>query len=167
LWIQSDAHKNGLFPELTFAKDYPRTTGLPNFKMLDEVTYKVPDGSTHNLFTEPPVYMSDTKPDIKIISESQEADMIFTTKVDVPEQCTECIVVLKQSFHPNWRATIDGKPASTFTVFPFYLATLVPTGTHEVVFSYEPSRLKITLLILEIIVLVSLLTNAIRTRMNQ
>ncbi len=152
LWIQSEAHVNGLYPELTFAKDYPRTTGLPNFKMLDEVTYKVPDGSTHNLFAEPPWYHNTTNttnhqilPIIK--SETNTTDMIFTTKVDVPENCQECIVVLKQSFHPNWRATIDGKPATTFTVFPFYLAVQIPSGTHEVVFSYEPSRLKVVLLV--------------------
>ena len=60
LWIQSDAHAKGLYPELTFAKDYPRTTGLPNFKMLDEVTYVVPNGSQHNLFAEPPWYQNPT-----------------------------------------------------------------------------------------------------------
>ncbi len=41
-WIQSDYPKQGLYPELTFAKDYPRQAGLPNFRMLDEVTYKTP-----------------------------------------------------------------------------------------------------------------------------
>lgn len=80
-------------------------------------------------------------------------------------------MILKQSFHPNWRATIDGKPVSTLTVFPFYLAALVPSGppggeasTHEVVFSYEPSRLKIALLVLELTALVSLIALTIRAR---
>ncbi len=152
-WIQSDAHEKGLYPELTFAKDYPRPTGLPNFKMLDEVTYLTPNGSKHNLFAEPPVYMDTSnkrqETSIVIKRETNDGDMIFTTTVDVPEHCTECIVVLKQSFHPNWRATIDGELVEPFTVFPFYLAVSVPAGTHDVVFSYEPSRLKVMLLTLE------------------
>lgn len=169
LWIQSDAHVKSLFPELTFAKDYPKTTGLPNFKMIDEVTYVVPDNSKHNLFQEPPWYQNPTNPTnkAKILSEVVDSDMVFKTKVEVGENCRECIVILKQSFHPNWRATIDGKPAQTFTVFPFYLATLVPAGTHEVVFSYEPSRLKVALLTLEIMTLAIGLLVVIRTRLKR
>lgn len=171
LWIQTDqTHARGLFPELAFAKDYPRTSGLPNFKMLDEVTYVVPDGSTHNIFTQPPLYLppgiqsqeqfnkatTQQYNNATILSESSDSDMIFKAKVEVKDPCRECMVILKQSFHPNWRATIDGKPADTFTVFPFYLAVSVQSGppggeasTHEIVFSYEPSRLKIGLMVLE------------------
>ncbi|MBI3342565.1 hypothetical protein HY032_00210, partial [Candidatus Gottesmanbacteria bacterium] len=177
LWIQSDAHVKGLYPELTFMKNYPRPTGLPNFKMLDEATYVIPNGSKHNLFQEPPVYMppgwelSNTTPAPEqssvrgrpiIESESVDSDMIFKARVSVPDNCTECIVVLKQSFHPNWRVTIDGKPTDTFIVFPFYLATFVPAGTHDVVFSYEPNRLKITLLITELLLLTLFTINIIR-----
>lgn len=149
LWIQSDSHEKGLYPEITFAKDFPRPTGLPNFRMLDEVTYQVPDNSTHNIFAEPPVYISDTKPDLKILSQSQDADMIFRTKVEVKKNCNECIVILKQSSHPNWRVTSDGKPTDHITVFPFFLAVPVISGTHDIVFSYEPNRLKIFLMLFE------------------
>lgn len=96
--------------------------------------------------------------------EENESDMIFKAKVDVPENCQECIVILKQSFHPNWRATIDGKPAQTMTVFPFFVAALVPQGTHEVIFSYEPSRLKITLLITELLFISKMLLDRTRVR---
>ncbi len=58
LWIQSDFPKQGLYPELTFSKDYPKNVGLPNFKMIDEATYRVPDGTGHNLFAQPPLYQS-------------------------------------------------------------------------------------------------------------
>ncbi len=177
LWIQTDqTHAKGLYPELTFAKDYPRTTGLPNFKMIDEVTYVIPFGTTHNIFAQPPFYLP---PGIQtqeqfnnvsmkqynnatIVSESSESDMVYKASVEVKDPCRECIVILKQSFHPNWRATIDGKVTQTMTVFPFYLATLVPAGTHEVIFSYEPSRLKVGLLVLEMVTLASFTILAIR-----
>lgn len=154
LWIQSDYHKQGLFPELTFDRDYPKTTGLPNFKMLDEVTYQVPDGSKHNLFSEPPSYLGDLSNlgNLKILSQSQEADMVFRASVEISEDCTECLIILKQSFHPSWQATVDGKRAKTLTVFPFYTAIKLETpGIHEVVFSYKVSGLKIFLLAISLI----------------
>ena len=182
--------------QLTFAKDYPRKTGLPNFKMLDEVTYMTPDTSTHNLFSEPPVYMPPGIQSLEqfnklttqqpaslaslsrngpaggyntatIEKEDSEGDMIFRATVSVGDTCAECIVVLKQSFHPNWRATIDGKSAPTITVFPFYLATLVPAGTHEIVFSYEPSRLKVFLLSIEAIIIIAILRISLYRRSRE
>ncbi|MBI4065520.1 hypothetical protein HY409_04105 [Candidatus Gottesmanbacteria bacterium] len=62
LWIQSDDPRKGLYPELTFSKDFPKKTGLPNFRMLDEVTYQVPDKSLHNLFAERPRYEAPNNP---------------------------------------------------------------------------------------------------------
>jgi hypothetical protein len=59
-------HKNGLFPEMTFDKSYPKSFGIPNFKMLDEVTYITPDGKKHNIWSQPPVYLP---PGIKSIEE--------------------------------------------------------------------------------------------------
>ncbi len=166
LWIQTDqTHVRGLYPQLTFnLNDYPQIISLPNFKMLDEANYIVPDGSTHNIFQEPPVYLP---PGIKSIEEFQkttirqyanvtiknelaDTDMIFTATAEVQSPCRECLVVLKQTFHPNWRATVDGKPAETFTVFPFYIGVQLDSpGAHTIKLSYQPSSLKINLLVVE------------------
>jgi uncharacterized membrane protein len=161
LWIQSDAHKLGLFPELTYASGYPKTTGLPNFKMIDEANYITPDNKTHNIWIEPPLYLPEgylTKAqldkadrtsynDMKLIGpEVDDHDMIFTTKVEVGPKCTECIVVLKETFHPGWRVKVDGKSVTPFIVFPFFIGIPVTAGTHTIVASYEPSTLKIGLL---------------------
>jgi hypothetical protein len=148
LWIQSDDPKNGLYPELTFdTKHFPRNYGLPNFKMLDEVTFQVPDGSTHNIFAEPPHYISPISP-IPLTSQTVDSDMVFTTKAEVPANCTECLVILKQTYHPNWRVTVDGKPVTPIITFPFFIGIPVTPGTHEIVASYEPSKLKMILLTL-------------------
>lgn len=161
LWIQSDTPKQGLYPELTFDKSYPVKYGLPNFRMVDEVLYKVPDGSIHDLFAENPKYIAptgDTFVTPKVISQSDDHDMIFSTKVEVPAGCTECVVILKQSFHPSWKATIDGKPVTTMIVFPFYIALKLDSpGTHEVVFSYQASFLKTVLLLIALVSVVGLL----------
>ncbi len=177
-WIQSDYHKQGLFPQLTFDQAYPKPTGLPNFKMIDEVTYRVPDGSLHNLFAEPPRYMvvnannETTKQWNNVVllgPESVETDMVFKTNVRVPNNCYECLVILKQTYHPNWKAYIDGKPVQTITTFPFFIGVPLPKEgqrpnsfeeTHEVVLRYEPSKLKIALLVFEGIVAVVLIAFA-------
>jgi len=162
LWMHGDYLQQQLYPELTFDPDYPKQTGLPNFRMLDEVTYKVPAGTTHNLFSSVPIYVSPLSDvgiisDLNITSQSQDSDMAYSATVVVPPNCTECLVILKQSFHPSWRATIDGKPVQTMTVFPFYIGASVPEGAHTVVFSYEPSSLKKFLLVISLITLISLL----------
>ncbi|MCL4360207.1 hypothetical protein M1555_03075 [Patescibacteria group bacterium] len=165
LWIQSDLHKKGLYPEITFAADYPKQTGLPNFRMTDEADYRVPDGSVHSLFQEPPVYLppggsglsSLDTPVIRpeILSQSDDTDMVFHASVRVPRGCRECLVILKQSSHPDWVATVDGKTVPAFTVFPFYVAvSLAAPGIHTVTFAYQPSRLKVLLLSLELVVCV-------------
>jgi len=163
LWIQSDDPKNGLYPELSFdTKKYPKNVGLPNFKMLDEVTFQVPDGSRHNLFAEPPRYTtplsSASSPSslISVTSQSSDADMIFRTTVEVKKDCTECLVVLKQTFHPSWRVTIDGEPAESIIVFPFFIGIPVTEGTHAIIASYEPSIIKVTLLVLSLVVIIFL-----------
>jgi hypothetical protein len=145
LWIQSEYHKQKLYPELTFDPTYPRTSGLPNFRMTDEATYKIPDGSEHSLFAEVPRYLPPTTEvnTPKVLSQSNESDMVFKTNVEVPEDCKECIVILHQSAHPSWKVTVDGKKAETMTVFPFYTAVKLETaGQHEVVFSYQSSTWK-------------------------
>lgn len=148
LWIQSSDPKNGLYPLLTFdTKSFPKNNGLPNFKMLDEVTYQVPDGSSHNLFAEIPRYATpSSQPPLSVVSQSEENDMIFRATVDVKKGCAGCLVILKQSFHPSWKATVDGKGVSPVITFPFYIGIPVSEGTHAIVVSYEPSTVKVILL---------------------
>ena len=45
-------------------------------------------------------------------------------------------VIAKTNWHPRWRVTVDGKPASTFMVTPMQLAVEVPEGRHTVSFRY-------------------------------
>lgn len=159
LWITSDYPQQNLYPQLTFS---PVLSQLPRFSMLDEVTYRVPDGSLHNLFAEVPRYLpptslsSQSSPSTPtLLSQSSDSDMVFRATVEVPKNCTECLVILKQTFHPSWRATVDGKSVDTMTVFPFYTAVNVNSpGKHDVVFSYEPSGIKKALLLVSFVSLI-------------
>jgi hypothetical protein len=46
-------------------------------------------------------------------------------------------VVLKISYHPRWRATVDGQAVPLVPVAPGYLAVDVPAGRHVVEFRYR------------------------------
>ncbi|MFZ5534786.1 MAG: hypothetical protein ACOY3M_01390 [Patescibacteria group bacterium] len=151
LWMHGAYLPQKLYPELTFNNSYPKQTGLPNFRMLDEVTYRIPDGSTHNLFAEVPHYVSSGTASAipRVTDRTSESDMVFRATVEVPQNCVQCIVVLRQTFHPSWTATMDGKPIPVFTVFPFFAAVSVTSpGIHELRFAYVPSTGKQFLLLL-------------------
>ena len=46
-------------------------------------------------------------------------------------------VMLKESYAPHWRATVDGKPVKTAMLAPSFVGVPVPQGTHDVVFQYH------------------------------
>lgn len=158
-WLYSDAFTQGLYPQLTFDTNYPKQTGLPNFRMLDEVTYKTPDGNISNLFAAPPVYLTTPncqKDALTILSQSSRYDMIFSATVRVTSDCPDAIIVLKQSAHPSWNIVVDDTTIDKSVVFPFFIASPIHEGTHQITAQYKPSTTKNILLLLTGIVLVYL-----------
>lgn len=49
-------------------------------------------------------------------------------------------LVLTDSFAPGWRARIDGRPRTIFPADIAFRMIVVPAGTHDVVFDYNPWR---------------------------
>ncbi len=160
LYLQSQYPTINLYPELRITKKEINTP-LPHFQMIDQVTYKTPDGIFHNLFAEPPVYeQKQTKPLVEILSQHQTADMHFTATVRLTDTCPTCVILLKQTYHPNWKATVNGKAVTPIEVFPSYVAIrLEDKGEYEITFSYQPSTTKMVLFVsgIGIVILVSVL----------
>jgi len=158
LWIQSDNPNNSVFPELQITNKRISTT-LPHFSMVDPITYQTPDTKLHRLFAEPPIYVDTTKkitpPPMSVVSQTHTKDMVFTSTVEVTTPCPTCVVMLKQTYHPNWQVTINGKIAERIEVFPSYVAVRIEQeGTYTVEFIYKPSGTKIVLFISGFIALV-------------
>ncbi|MFZ2024659.1 MAG: hypothetical protein WAV51_00025 [Microgenomates group bacterium] len=158
LWIQSSDPKNAIFPELQITKNIEGNTMLPHFQMTDPVTYQTPDNKLHSLFAEPPMYVDTTKkmekPPMQMVSQTNNHDMVFTTTVEVTEPCPTCVILLKQTYHPNWRVTVNGKEAKLIEVFPSYVAVRVEQqGTYTVEFIYKPSNTKILLFVTGFVIL--------------
>lgn len=154
LWIQSKVPEQRLYPELTFNKhDYPGDVSIPTIKMVNESDYLTMQGDRQNIFDINPIYGGDPPTGQLLGPEQVESDMIFKTKVRIPDNCTECMVVLKQTYHPNWTATVDGKSAKTIITFPFHIGVpLSEPGDHEVILSYKPHPAKIPLFFTALIV---------------
>jgi len=53
-----------------------------------------------------------------------------------------CFALLKATYHPGWKATVDGRPVATVMLAPAYVGVPVPRGSHEVAFEYDPGRLR-------------------------
>jgi hypothetical protein len=62
-------------------------------------------------------------------------------------------MVMKFTYHPNWRVTIDGNETPTFMASPSYLAFAIPAGEHFVVAEYRSTPIKAPLLLFGGIVL--------------
>ncbi|HXW84925.1 MAG TPA: hypothetical protein VEJ86_11005 [Candidatus Binataceae bacterium] len=64
------------------------------------------------------------------------------------------LLVFKVTYHPNWRITVDGRPARALMVSPSYIGVSLEAGDHLVIAEYRSSRLKSVLLLIGLIVLV-------------
>jgi uncharacterized membrane protein YfhO len=55
-----------------------------------------------------------------------------------PDLPSPAVVVLADSYDPDWRVTIDGRPARLLRANARFRGVAVPAGAHRVVFSYQP-----------------------------
>ena len=57
-----------------------------------------------------------------------------------------CWLMLKSTYHPGWRATLDGKPVKTEMLAPSFVGLAVEPGRHQAALTYEPGALRLWLL---------------------
>ncbi len=75
--------------------------------------------------------------------------VVTPARIDVEVECTTAsTLVLKTTYHPNWRVSVDGRPEPAFMVSPSYLALSVLPGRHTVSARYEAAPLKMPLLVI-------------------
>ena len=65
-------------------------------------------------------------------SPGDEPDIVAEVDVQTPT-----IVVARESWHPRWRAFVDGKPVKVGRVTPDFPAIEVPAGKHVVAFRFD------------------------------
>jgi hypothetical protein len=87
-----------------------------------------------------------------IISEEIGRDH-FSTTVDVER---ESMLMLKVSYHPNWRATVDGSKVDTVMLMPGFTGIQLAPGEHSVTLKYRSRDLRKVLLGLGFLSLLSI-----------
>jgi hypothetical protein len=93
------------------------------------------------------------------------AERVESQRVAVTVQCPNAsALVLKMSYHPNWKVRIDGVETPTYIVSPSFIGMDMPLGKHEVVAEYVPTPSKTPLIVLALIVLV--LATVFRERLD-
>lgn len=96
-------------------------------------------------FNYPPLKSYETLGEVikeTVVNEKYEAE------VKINDDCLNCIIVFKMTYHPDWQATIDGQKANPFMVFPSFTAIKATPGNHTIIYSYKPFTGKIPLIIL-------------------
>ena len=54
------------------------------------------------------------------------------------EVARACYLLFKETWHPNWRALVDGQPARTVMLSPGFVGVPVAMGKHRVSLRYQP-----------------------------
>ena len=67
----------------------------------------------------------------------------FAAKVAVER---ESLLLLKATYHPNWRATVNGVKTDTVMLMPRFVGIQLSPGEHEVRIEYRPRGLRVILL---------------------
>jgi len=65
----------------------------------------------------------------------------------------ESMLLLKATYHPNWRATVDGVETDTVMLMPSFVGIELSPGNHSVRIEYRPRRLRVILLVLGLLTL--------------
>lgn len=89
----------------------------------------------------------------RTLSERAEAGII-DLEVECPAASS---LILKTTFHPNWRVTVDGQPVRSYMVSPAFIGIDLPAGKHVVAARYTMATDKWILLGFGAIVLVIVL----------
>jgi uncharacterized membrane protein YfhO len=65
----------------------------------------------------------------------------------------DSILMLKASYHPNWRATVDGVEIDTLMLMPGFVGVELPPGDHSVRLEYRARGLRTVLLVVGLLIL--------------
>jgi hypothetical protein len=119
-WLQSDWVGKGAYLWLDFRGDAP--TGLLRM-------------SPGDMLPQMPV----TLPPPGAVRSERRNGEVYQAEF---EAARAGFALFKMTWHPNWKAYIDGKPEQTVMLSPGFLGVPVTAGRHRILCRYEPGRWK-------------------------
>ncbi len=74
-------------------------------------------------------------------------DQSYCAVISLKNDCSDCIIVLKNTYHPNWQIFVNGKQAKAVPVFPFFIGIPVTkAGEYRIEAIYKPGMVKVVLI---------------------
>ncbi len=151
LWFYSPMFTNKDYPVIALNKE--------KFTFVDRVI-KMSDQNNFDdnkaIWQENPLFKEQEKFEQTLTRKTEKKfAQGYSVSFKLGNQCKNCILILKQTFHPNWKITVNGKQQNAFPVFPFFFGVqLNEPGNYEIIATYKPSSLKIFLLIISIVIFI-------------
>lgn len=145
LWFYSYMFTNKDYPvivlnnkKFTFVDRTIKMSGLNNYN--DDI----------NIWQTNPLSGSQVKFESTILDKVEKKNpQGYSVNFRLKNKCENCVLILKQTFHPNWQILVNGKKQAVFPVFPFFIGIpLNKPGNYKIEAIYQPSILKIFLLFL-------------------
>ena len=156
LWHRGWPRTWKMHPLISIEKNPVIPRGMQKqIKMVDEVSYieeSAQNTSLKNIFSDFPFVFPESTVSATISNEKINRQT-YSAEVIVPENCRNCFIMFKMSYHPNWSVKVDGQSVEKYAVFPYYVAAKTTPGTHSVEVTHKPHPLKVFLLYSEIIVI--------------
>jgi len=129
--------------------------GLPVVSMVDPFRYRRPqEQEERNVFDPPGLFVQPAPAppagSIKNLAFSRQ-EASATVELQQPG-----VVLFKATYHPGWRAVLDGAPVTTMVLTPGLLGVPVPAGMHALRLTYRAGWLKIALLLVGVLLAVTI-----------
>jgi hypothetical protein len=152
LWFNSPAFINKNYPVIALNNE--------KFTFVNQLIKMYGQNSFDKnmpIWRENPMYGNQEKFEQTLINKTEKKfSQGYSVNFKLKNQCQNCILILKQTFHPNWEITVNGKKQKSFPVFPFYTAIqLNSPGNYQIIATYQPSSLKVFLLVFSVIIFIS------------
>lgn len=152
-WLASKAIVHNEYPIIDYGKKR-HIVGKNILSLQGLTSYQDMNGKHYSLWERGPIYTGD----VKAIKPKKISEKIsrrtYSAVFTAPEKCFNCVIVLKNTYHPNWNVKVNGKKVKTYPVFPFYIGITVDSaGEYNVTAEYMPGKIKIILFIIPILII--------------
>ena len=145
LWLRSKLPASGVHPRIALREE---PSDQANPLVFDSFDFEFPEAEPF-------------EPGGRVLRVERKGED-FT--VDV-EATGEAHLLLKVTYHPLWRALIDGAPAPTVHLMPSYVGVRVPPGRHRIELRYDPGALPATLVAFGVLLYVAFFAYERRRRL--
>ncbi len=145
--MESFQLKNHIYPKISFSEP-ELTFGQKNITMVNEHSYRDDYMITKSLWYNNPFSSSIAAPEAELTNKKESYSVQqYTAEFTLSRDCQNCVLILKNTFHPNWHVKINGKKTEAFPVFPFYIGIPIEkAGNYNIIAIYKPGWLKVVLI---------------------